>query len=102
MRIVQWLRPQWLWIVLATATLILPPAPAGAQITTDRIEALRDNSPRYHALTGARLVLAPDRIIENGTLVMRDGIIVAAGTGSRCRPAHASGNLTDAPCTQAL
>jgi len=46
---------------------------------TDRIEGLRDNTPRWHAITGARLVLAPGQVVENGTLVMRDGLIVAAG-----------------------
>ena len=52
---------------------------ASAQTPTDRVEGLRDNTPRLHALTGARLVIAPDRVVENGTLVVRDGIVVAAG-----------------------
>lgn len=47
--------------------------------TTDRIEGLRDNTPRWHAITGARLVLSPGQVLDNGTLVMRDGLIVAAG-----------------------
>jgi imidazolonepropionase-like amidohydrolase len=81
MRIVQRPWPQWLLAVVVISALVFPLAPAGAQITTDRSEGLRDNSPRYHALTGARLVVAPERIIDNGTLVMRDGIIIAAGAG---------------------
>jgi len=36
-------------------------------------------TPRVHALTGARIVTAPGQVIERGTLVMRDGLIVAVG-----------------------
>ena len=36
-------------------------------------------TPRVHALTGARIVLAPGRVIEKGTIVVRDGIIEAVG-----------------------
>ena len=50
-----------------------------AQTTTERPDGQREATPRWHALTGARLVLAPGRVVESGTLVLRDGIIVAAG-----------------------
>ena len=50
-----------------------------AQISSARVEGLRDNTPRLHALTGARLVLAPGQVIENGTLVLKDGVVIAAG-----------------------
>jgi imidazolonepropionase-like amidohydrolase len=53
---------------------------AQAQTATARVEGLRESSPNWHALTGARLVLAPGKVLENGTLVMRDGVIVAVGT----------------------
>jgi imidazolonepropionase-like amidohydrolase len=54
--------------------------PALAQATSaDRIEGLRDHTPRWHAITGTRLVIAPGQVVEGGTLVMRDGVIVAAG-----------------------
>lgn len=36
-------------------------------------------TPRVHALTHARIVVSPDRVIENGTVVIRDGIIEAVG-----------------------
>jgi imidazolonepropionase-like amidohydrolase len=53
------------------ATLFLatlpPPAPAG--------------TPRVHAIVGARIVTAPGQVIENGTVVMRDGVIAAVGAG---------------------
>lgn len=38
--------------------------------------------PRVHALAGARLVVAPGRIIDSGTLVVRDGVIAAAAPGA--------------------
>ncbi|HSL81289.1 MAG TPA: hypothetical protein VLF66_00850, partial [Thermoanaerobaculia bacterium] len=34
-----------------------------------------------HALTGARIVTAPGAAIESGTVVIRDGVIEAVGTG---------------------
>jgi imidazolonepropionase-like amidohydrolase len=52
---------------------------AQAQTTTERPDGQRENTPRWHALTGARLVLAPGQVVDNGTLVLRDGVIVAAG-----------------------
>ncbi len=74
----------WLSPLRPTAlagTLALVAALAAAQTGTERAPGLRDNTPRWHAITGARLVLAPGRVVENGTLVMKDGLIVAAGAG---------------------
>jgi imidazolonepropionase-like amidohydrolase len=36
-------------------------------------------TPRVHAIVGARIVTAPGQVIERGTIVMRDGVIVAVG-----------------------
>jgi imidazolonepropionase-like amidohydrolase len=36
-------------------------------------------TPRVHAIVGARIVPAPGQVIERGTIVMRDGVIVAVG-----------------------
>ncbi|MEO8494148.1 MAG: amidohydrolase family protein [Planctomycetota bacterium] len=47
--------------------------------TTIPVEGLRQNTPRVHALTGARIVVAPGRVFENGTVVVRDGVIEAVG-----------------------
>jgi imidazolonepropionase-like amidohydrolase len=73
--------PALLATFTAFAALITWAPPAAAQIGTERLQGLRDNTPRWHAITGARLVLAPGRVVENGTLVMKDGVIVAAGAG---------------------
>jgi imidazolonepropionase-like amidohydrolase len=53
--------------------------PALAQVTTQRAEPLRDNSPRLHALTGATLHIAPGKVIDNGVLILKDGRVAAAG-----------------------
>jgi len=50
-----------------------------AQQSTNRIEGLRVNDPRWHVLTNAKIAVSPTRVIERGTLVMRDGRIVAVG-----------------------
>jgi imidazolonepropionase-like amidohydrolase len=64
------------WVLLAMLSL-----PLWAQTGTERAQGLRDNTPRWHAITQATLVLAPGRVVDNGTLVMKDGVIVAAGAG---------------------
>jgi len=42
-------------------------------------EGLRNATPSVFALTGARIVVAPGRVIEKGTVVVRDGVIEAVG-----------------------
>ena len=37
------------------------------------------STPRVHAIVGARIVTAPGQVIPRGTLVIRDGVIVAVG-----------------------
>ncbi|MBR7800077.1 amidohydrolase family protein [Undibacterium fentianense] len=64
---------------LLFCTLGLVSAFSSAQVGTARIEGLRESHPGWHVLTGARLVIAPGKVVENGNLVMRDGVIVAAG-----------------------
>jgi len=52
---------------------------AAPAVSTTPIEGLRDASPRTHALVGGRIVVSPGNVIERGTLVLRDGVIVAVG-----------------------
>ena len=40
---------------------------------------LRNNLPQVHALVNARIVTAPGLKISRGTVVVRDGMIVAVG-----------------------
>ncbi|MBA4138626.1 MAG: hypothetical protein C0518_15075, partial [Opitutus sp.] len=65
------------WLV--GSLLLLPLASAAPRTSSTPLEGLRDASPRTHALVGARIVVAPGRVIEKGTLVVRDGVVVAAG-----------------------
>src|SRR3954466_15490085 len=58
---------------LLVATLLAQPP------STVPPNGLRDNTPACHALVGARIVVAPGKTIEKGTLVVRDGKIVAVG-----------------------
>ncbi|WP_457426739.1 amidohydrolase family protein [Roseateles sp. P5_E7] len=65
--------------LLTVSLLALLAGLAQAQQLGEIPQGLRETTPRWHALTGVRLVLAPGQAVENGTLVMKDGVIVAAG-----------------------
>lgn len=53
---------------------------------TTPAEGLRKNTPNVHALTNARIVQAPGKIVQNGTLVIRDGVISAVGSSISIPP----------------
>ncbi|WMW79352.1 amidohydrolase family protein [Undibacterium cyanobacteriorum] len=70
------------WRLMPLATLVLGTVSmvslsAQAQTSTSRVEGLRENNPSWHALTGARVVTAPGKVVENGTVVLREGVIVS-------------------------
>jgi imidazolonepropionase-like amidohydrolase len=46
---------------------------------TAQIEGLRQNTPRVHILTNARIVIAPGEILSNGKVLLRNGIIENVG-----------------------
>lgn len=50
-----------------------------AQVTTVPKQGIRENDPRVHALTNARIVTTPGKTIEKGTVLIRDGLIVEVG-----------------------
>ncbi|HEX8898931.1 MAG TPA: hypothetical protein VF751_09555 [Chthoniobacterales bacterium] len=52
---------------------------SSAQVTTVPKQGIRENDPRVHALTNARIVAAPGKTIEKGTVLIRDGLIVEVG-----------------------
>ena len=65
------------WAFLAASCAIQG---AGAKPPSTRpVEGLRDHTPAIHALVGARIVVAPGRVLERGTIVVRDGMITAVG-----------------------
>ena len=51
----------------------------GAFSQTTPVTGLRDNTPAVHALTNVRIVTAPGKVIQKGTLVIRNGIIEVVG-----------------------
>jgi len=67
--------------VLLGLTLLLPLGAQAQQATgTQPVEGIRDNSTGWHALTNARVVVEPGRVLENATVVIRNGIIQSVGS----------------------
>ncbi|HWM24228.1 MAG TPA: amidohydrolase family protein [Chthoniobacterales bacterium] len=65
-----------------------------AQVTTAPKQGIRENNPRLHALTNARIVIAPGKTIEKGTILIRDGVIVEAGPAVKVPPEARVWDLT--------
>jgi N-acetylglucosamine-6-phosphate deacetylase len=59
--------------------LVLAVPGHGVEPRTAPVAGLRDNTPQTHALVGAKIVTAPGKVIEIGTVVLRDGLITAVG-----------------------
>lgn len=53
-------------------------AGSSAQVATAPTAGIIDRTPRVVALTHARLVIRPGEVVDDGVLVIRDGVIVAA------------------------
>ncbi len=64
-------------ILAATGLALALTAGADAQQSsrTEPVTGIRDNGTGYHVLVGARVVTGPGQVIENGTIVIRDGLI---------------------------
>jgi imidazolonepropionase-like amidohydrolase len=65
-----------------TATVVaicLLPTIAAAAPRTAPFPGLREGSLTVHAIVGGKIIVSPERTIENGTIVIRDGLIVAVG-----------------------
>ena len=52
---------------------------SAAPPSTVPVEGLRENTPAVFALTSLRIVPEPGKVIEKGTIVIRDGVIEAVG-----------------------
>lgn len=50
--------------------------------TTTPVEGLHTHTPRVHALTGATVVVSPDKTLENATIILRDGLIDSVGANA--------------------
>jgi N-acetylglucosamine-6-phosphate deacetylase len=60
--------------VIALSILAVAAAPRTAPSP-----GLRETSHNVHAIVGATIVVSPDKTLDQGTLVVRDGVIVAVG-----------------------
>ncbi|WP_396203615.1 amidohydrolase family protein [Gemmatimonas sp.] len=49
---------------------------------TEPVAGLRGNSTGFHALVGARVVTAPGQVLDNATIVIRNGVVTAVGAGA--------------------
>ena len=57
-------------------SLLLTSGAAAQQATrTEPVTGIRDNGTGFHALVGARVVTAPGQVLDNATIVIRNGLI---------------------------
>jgi N-acetylglucosamine-6-phosphate deacetylase len=66
--------PSLLLVTLALANWAAAAPPAIAPVA-----GLHDRTPRVQAFTKARIVRQPGQVLEHGTILVRDGVIVAVG-----------------------
>ncbi|MGE4070859.1 MAG: amidohydrolase family protein [Lysobacterales bacterium] len=57
-----------------------------AQISTTPQQGLAEHTPRHTSIVDARIVIAPGKVIENGSVEVRDGLIVDVRAGRREAP----------------
>ena len=61
-------------------SLLLTSGVAAQQATrTQPVTGIRDNGTGFHALVGARVVTAPGRVLDDATVVIRNGLIQSVG-----------------------
>jgi len=68
-------------VTVLIAVLLLLPAAASSQTTP--IDGIKDNTPAVHAFTNATIVVSPGNVLQNATLVIRDGVIESAGVNTK-------------------
>ncbi len=69
-------------LALFLTSLFLTPV-AAAPPETKPVVGLRTHTPRVHALVGGTISVTPGQVVENATLVIRDGVITAVGKNVR-------------------
>src|SRR3954470_21667957 len=62
----------WALALVATATAV-----GAAAVAFEPADLRPDYQPAVYAIKGARLVVSPGKTIENGTVVVREGVIEA-------------------------
>jgi imidazolonepropionase-like amidohydrolase len=67
--------------LLGIAALAATSLEAQQSSRTEPVAGIRDNGTGFHALVGARVVTAPGQVLNNATVVIRNGLIQAVGAG---------------------
>src|SRR3954447_25310256 len=75
-------RPPGLSALLSAAICLSHHSPAAPPSTTP-VVGLAQNTPAIFALTNLRIVPEPGKVIDKGTIVVRDGVIEAVGADVR-------------------
>src|SRR6187399_1693987 len=73
---------RWNWTALVALALLASwcgHRGTAAPPSTPPVIGLAQNTPAVFALTNVRIVPEPGRVIEKGTIVVRDGVIETAG-----------------------
>ena len=79
---------------LGLTLLVTSGATAQQANRTQPVDGIRDNGTGYHALVGARVVTAPGQVLDDATIVVRDGIIQRVGRGDQPPPGARVWDLT--------
>ena len=66
---------------LGFAAVLVTGAGAQQATRTQPVQGMRDNGTGYHALVGARVVTGPGQVLDDATIVIRDGLVRAVGRG---------------------
>src|SRR2546423_2483361 len=74
---------KWSWRLWVAGFVLA--VSSSAQVTTVPKQGIRENDPRMHALTNARIIAAPGKTIEKGTVLIRDGLIMEVGPDVKVR-----------------
>lgn len=65
--------------VIVPVTFATVTSPLFAQTDTAPAVGLRENTPRIHALTNAKVIVSPGVVLESASIVLRDGLIESIG-----------------------
>ena len=71
-------RREMSWATLAMLILVTG---SSAAAQTGPVNGIRPAEVRTHAIEGAAVVVAPGQRLDRATVVIRDGVIAAVGTG---------------------
>ena len=69
------------FFTMGFAAVLTAGADAQQASRTQPVQGMRDNGTGYHALVGARVVTGPGQVIDDATIVIRDGLVQAVGRG---------------------